>query len=62
MSVQQISTLKQWATLVLLLVLSGANAHAANPDAAKSIQPTSRKSTHVALNAWCGAKHPLPSH
>lgn len=36
MSVQQISTLKQWATLVLLLVLSGANAHAANPDAATS--------------------------
>lgn len=36
MSVPQISTLKQWATLVLLLVLSGANAHAANPDAAAS--------------------------
>ena len=34
MSVQQISMLKQWTTLVLLLVLSGANAHAANPDAA----------------------------
>lgn len=36
MSVPQISSLKQWATLVLLLVLSGANAHAANPDAATS--------------------------
>lgn len=36
MSVQQISTLKQWATLVLLLVLSGANAHTANPDATTS--------------------------
>ena len=36
MSVPQISTLKQWTTLVLLLVLSGANAHAANPDAATS--------------------------
>lgn len=34
MSVPQISTLKQWATLVLLLVLSGVNAYAANPDAA----------------------------
>ena len=36
MSVPQISSLKQWATLVLLLVLSGANAYAANPDAAAS--------------------------
>lgn len=36
MSVPQISTLKQWITLVLLLVLSGANAFAANPDAATS--------------------------
>lgn len=41
MSVPQISTLKQWTTLVVLLVLSGANAHAANPDAATSqIHPT----------------------
>jgi len=36
MSVPQISSLKQWATLVLLLGLCGANAHAANPDAATS--------------------------
>ena len=36
MSVPQISSLKQWATLVLLLVLSGAKAYAANPDAATS--------------------------
>ena len=36
MSVPQLSTLKQWATLVLLLVLAGANAYAANPDAATS--------------------------
>ncbi|MAE92110.1 MAG: TIGR03749 family integrating conjugative element protein [Pelagibaca sp.] len=36
MSVPQISTLKQWTTLVLFFVLSGANAYAANPDAATS--------------------------